>query len=178
MNTPSPKRLVIERTKTIDFSRFVRELMLNYSDSEIGIRHPHGPVGFLTRDQGIADIYAGRSRLSLTVDGIIGAVSKVFGISSDEIYLNASDIRNLRINGKSFDRDTFLGKPVSSVIGSLDDLGLIGPATITERGDRIINTVPLNTIFEATILFESSTDDQLIPHDIELFNLIEGALKS
>lgn len=175
---PSGKRLAIENIKTVDYSKFIRNILLNWADREVGLRHPTSPVGMVIRDQGIVEMYSGPARVSLTSEGLIANISRIYGVKSDKIALNVPSIENLRFNGRSINKDIFLGRPIPSIIGdSLENIFFVGPATVTESGESLINTIPVTAILEASVLFQENSEDMLLDHNIEIFNIIDAAIK-
>jgi hypothetical protein len=49
----------------------IRTLAMGWGDSEIALRHPELPLGTIFRDSGQVDVYAGKSRLIMTIDGLL-----------------------------------------------------------------------------------------------------------
>lgn len=156
------------RQSTID------HLLSDYSETEVGFRHPHGPVGCMARDGGMLDLYSGPSRIIMTVGGNVMVMGKRFGVASEYILFKPRSIETLTILGKRFNRDVFNGKRVVTQEQPLTGLQVIGPATVVV-GNKIVGTVPLDKVFGSVTVFD--TDAPLKPVEVEKFEVLEGMLK-
>lgn len=138
----------------------------NYSQSEVGIRHPDGPVGLMVRDQGQLDAYSGRARTIWTLDGLVLTLSKIWGVVSDKIVLKSQDISSLKINDKIFNPALFKGQELIMVTSPVpDNMGFISSdLQIDPNTGRIISGfIPYKRLFQPTRMFLDDPETEIYP---------------
>jgi hypothetical protein len=152
----------------------LKHILLNYSESETGLRHPKGPVGIINRDQGQVDIYAGRTKSILSVNGQFVNIAKQFGVFAETILFVPKSIKNLKIGNKHFNKAIYEGVQVvtQKLPSGLAELWVIGPETSVDPNTGIIlNPVPLGEVLELKELFEEDPVQALLPNaDAQLHN--------
>ena len=84
-----------------------KHLMLNWSESEIGHRHPDLPLGYVLRDQFQFDLFSGKSRLLLDGTGIILAMADYVTLKSKYTQITTQDITSFTINSKNINPKLF-----------------------------------------------------------------------
>lgn len=128
-------------------------LSYKWSMGEVGWRHPAGPLGVVFRDQGQTDLYAGPSRLILSLEGPSLLMSKVLAFLGQEINLNVQDVTGLRFMGKHFNPLVFSGsrklivpkgQALSKDVGFLTSTAVIDPHT----GRVVRGWVPVTDVLE------------------------------
>ena len=158
-----------------------KHLMMNWSESEIGDRHPDLPLGIVFRDQFQADLFAGKTRLILDGSGIMLALADYITLKSKYTQITTQDITSFTINNKNinpslFNTDFVLSMSSSSVI---ENYAVIGPATYVQNSDgstgQIVNAVYLDQIFDAAQIFETNPGS-LPSADVETHALLSSAL--
>jgi hypothetical protein len=149
----------------------IRGHIVGYSDSEIGQRHPHLPLGMMVRDTGQFDLYAGSTR-------VIGGMSGYLGLLTNSIYTTCRVLRapNISWYDLSFGHKTInvsLSKELSFISTkkstNLGGYFIIGPETrVDPNTGEILNKVSASSVFSKTELFE---DDILSDNpELEHFN--------
>lgn len=169
-----------------DLRERLRHILLNWSESEIGLRHPHGPVGIVFRDQGQADLYAGGTRKILTTSGANIDVSKIRADIAHTIILSPKTIENLFISGRTIDKDVFTGKDKTVVVDpdrvletgfSFEDFQIVNPSTFVAPDPsgvlRLYNTTPIGDIFELKNHYTDAVE-RLKEELDELVELLDG----
>jgi hypothetical protein len=134
-----------------------KHVAFNYSEKEVGLRHPDGPVGLVLRDQGQADLYAGKSRVILGVDGIILNSCRWWATCAESIKLQASSISRLYIQGKTLNQQVFAGQTLAGLSVNLpENLGLITSDLLidTRTGRLISGFVPFSQVFSPQRVFD------------------------
>lgn len=160
----------------------IRHLLLNYSMTSNGARHPSGPAGWVIRDEGQVDIYAGKSRIILGLKGEHLSLSTAYHNISEKITFTSRGITNFRILGKTFNVNLFEGQKVLATKPNviLASYSVIGPNTyvVNEDGSvgRIVGSIPIPEIFDERLIFEESVDNKLLPPSVEIFNLVKTLL--
>lgn len=157
--TNRPAFVAIDKfRKTVD-SKSSRIKLLNYGPDAIGIRNPVAPCGVVTQDSGLVAMYAGRSRLFASLNGMIAAVADAFGVNANTIYLNPRDIRSLKILGRSIHPGVFNGdqKAVTISKAALSKLASMYVVTKLSRATEtgITDIHPLSEFLTALDLFQS-----------------------
>lgn len=156
----------------------IRHILLNYSEGEVGIKHPGLPAGLVLRDQGQADLYAGMSRIILSMEGHALVKSDTVGLAAREIYLNTPGIQSVKLAGKSLSRELFAGKKVAAVRGDLEQVWVIGPATrVDPETGEILNKLPISEVLEAHDLFEEDPDDPTLDPDRQKFAVFDKVMR-
>lgn len=149
----------------------IRHILLNWSETEIGKRHPSGPIGFVLRDQGIVDIYSGKTRFLLDITGNTVSICTNFTSVSTTTNFKTVDIESFKINGKSFDSDLFLGQSIAA-IGDISSYSVIGPQTrVVVNGaiGELIDTVPMSKFMTPKQIFSTPQYESL---EIDIVNKI------
>lgn len=150
---------------------------LNYSQSEIGIRHPKNPVGVVCRDSAILDIYAGPSRIWAMAEGHIGIKSNSFGVNSGRVGLFIPHINNFTINSKHINEKVFDGGLITRTKVALDTFHVITPSTVVVNG-KLVGTKSLSEILAAEPLFVSTPPDEIIrTPEQEVSAILDGFFK-
>ena len=129
-----------------------------YGERETGLRHPDHPAGIMLRDQGHSDLYAGKSRFILSVDGAILGLCRWWATYSDTIKLQAGALEQFHIQGKVFNDRVFAGQPLAGIKSQLPDrLGLVtSDLLIDTRTGRIISGfVPFSDVFTPEQVFDA-----------------------
>lgn len=153
----------------------IRHLTLNYSMTSHVAKHPRGPVGWMIRDDGQVDIYAGPVRSIHSINGQRIEISKAYSNQASTINFTSQGIQNLRILGKHFVKKLHDGQSILAIKpkASLNSVFVIGPETkvmVDGRIGDIINARPLLDIVEETPIFDTThLNETVLPVNIELF---------
>ena len=147
----------------------LRHILLNYSETETGLRNREGPVGSVNRDQGIFDAYAGRQRLMLGTAGAAVLLGRWAALVGDEVSLKARDVTTLMFLGKHFHPALFGGQRVAAVRPGAALAGYI-----VEKVDG--TKVPLGTLLEEKQILQDPVTYGLTPTEGDLFNLADKAI--
>ena len=175
------KSQVITDYKSNINSSNTKHLMMNWSESEIGTRHPDLPMGLIFRDQFQTDLYAGKSRLILDGSGIMLAISDYVTLKTKYTQILTQDILSFTINNKNINPDLFNTDFVLSMASSsvLQTYSMIGPQTyvLNSGGStgQIVNSVYLDQIFDAAQIFETNPGS-LPSADVETHALLSSAM--
>jgi hypothetical protein len=146
--------------------------------SSNGARHPEGPVGWIMRDEGQLDLYAGKSKFLMSVKGDTLLMASSSSILAEKINLFSNGISNFRILGKFFAKELFDGQKVLAVKPNVNisQYGVFGPETqvISPAGPcQIVNLVPLNQILDERMIFDTDPDESLLmPAHVEICKII------
>lgn len=144
----------------------LKHIAYNYSQSEMGIRHPDGPVGIMARDQGQLDAYSGRSRTIWTVQGWIVSLAKLWAAVCDKILLRTPDIQSLKINGRHFNPALHQGQEVAAIKKSLsNEVGFVHKdLQIDIHSGRIAwGFLPSTDYLDPQKVFEEDLGDDILP---------------
>lgn len=158
----------------------IRHLTMNYSMSSHGARHPEGPVGWILRDEGQVDVYAGKTRLIMGVNGEFVTNAGNMHCYANNISFTTKSIRNIHFLQKHFNPKLFNGQKILAVKKDIkiSQYSLIGPNTyvINEDGTKgqLVNTVPITSVFDESLLFEE--DASLLPTAVEIFNFVKSTI--
>lgn len=162
----------------------IRHLLMNYSSTSAGSRHPEGPVGWIIRDEGQVDIYAGKTKLVLGVNGELVSIAKNAHHISEKTLFTVNGITNFRILSKHFTEEIFNGQKVLAVKPSIliNTYSVIGPDTYVLNTDgsqgTIINSVPLDQIFDERMIFDLDKNDKnLLPPSVLIANLLRNIMR-
>lgn len=131
-----------------------------YGDRETGLRHPDHPSGILLRDQGQTDLYAGKSRFILSVDGAVLGLCRWWALYSDTIKIQAGSLTSIVVQGKTINERVFNGQPLAGIKPNLPDrLGLVtSDLLIDTRTGRIISGfIPFDDVFTPERVFDEPT---------------------
>ena len=149
-----------------------RHLLFNYSESEIGFRHPKGPVGVVARDQGILDNYAGPTRLLLTTDGTLVGLAKNIAFICDDISFVSKSINNFYINGKTINQNFFTNlTAVGTKLPTISNIHVIEPGRTKVINGEIVGSKPLSEVFDLEAMFK--TPSKLPTPEEEKFSLFK-----
>lgn len=156
----------------------IRDLLLNYSKTTIGIRNRGGSVGWIARDQGQAEGYAGCSHLYLLDTGHALLTSREVGILGLSVFARASSIEELYIQGKTFNRSLHEGRKIFSILPEMEarlkDLYFVGNPPAVDSAGKLINPVPVLSMIEPVTVFDSPRTGE--PPEIEIFRMLDGVL--
>jgi hypothetical protein len=161
----------------------IRHQAFNYSMTSHGARHPDGPVGWILRDEGQADIYAGKARIILSTKGEHLSISTNYANMSERAAFHTKGITNFRILGKHFVKEIFNGQKVVAIKEgeSISSYSVIGPNTKVIVGGMvgdIINPVPMNKVFDERMIFDSDPEDKkLLPSSVEIVQLLQSLMR-
>lgn len=162
----------------------IRHLLMNYSMSSHGARHPDGPVGWIIRDEGQVDIYAGKSKLVLGINGELVSVARTVHHLSERTNFSVKGISNFRILGKHFSKELFDGQKVLAIKPkiSISSYSVIGPETYVLNTDgsigQIVNSIPLPTIFDERLVFQEDLQDKnLFPASVLIIKLLKDFMR-
>lgn len=130
----------------------IRNILINYSEREVGLRHPDLPLGVMVRDQGQFDLYAGPTRLIGTMDGDMLGLARIFAVKASMAVLAAPGPESLVLAGKT---------PVRAAHAGADFLSFLPMATSEFptlfvrklEGDQIVD-VPMAALFQPLSVFE------------------------
>jgi len=150
--------------------RAIRHHALNWHATEIAAKHPQLPVGWILRDQGQADIFAGKSKLVMAVNGDTLRLAVRYQLQSEKISFISSGIENFRILGKHFNKEIFDGKPVP--------VAKVPASTIKESCFFMSpagTPVPFTDFFDLAEVFR--TPPEPVTQELEMFNCVNKALK-
>lgn len=145
----------------------LRHILLNYADSETGLRHPEGPVGVMCRDQGVLDAYAGRSRLLLGVDGTSLLLAKNVGLAGDWISLRSYSRNTLVLNGRVFSKRVFNQEEALFLKAGVD----IGKYTVNDVAGQ---PVPLAKLVNQSKIMEVPELHGLTSKQNDFFNIFQN----
>jgi len=155
-------RIAIDSYKERFTNESLRHILLNYSDTEIGQRHPELPIGSMLRDQGQFDLYAGPTRLIGNMDGGLYTISSTLSLNANSINVNCATPQSFVLNGKRFTEKVHNGSLFISAksLQNLEGIGFIkvpgnnqGETKALQSGD-LINTLPASEVFELLGVFE------------------------
>lgn len=164
-------------------NKSLRHILLNYSDTEVGKRHPELPLGIVFRDQGQFDLYAGSTRLIGDIDGSIYMAGKNLNLDIKSIHISCDGPGSFVLNGKKFSDKAHSGTPFLAAknLEKLDGIAFVktkqnetGESKSTPNGD-IINTLTVGEVFELLGVFEDE-DLQDTP-EIDSFNDFQERIK-
>lgn len=127
----------------------IRESVLGYSDTELGTRHPSLPVGYMVRDTGQFDLYAGSVR-------VIGGLNGGLFFQAGSLLLKSQRFDVLGVNHfeATFDRKRInpeLG--VNKIVTikpsvKIEDYSVLGPnARVDLTTGEILDKVKLSSVF-------------------------------
>lgn len=169
-------------SKYVD-NKNLRHLLMNYSGTSNGLRHPEGPIGLMLRDEGQLDAYAGKSRLLLGVNGELLTISSKAHHISESTNFTTKGISNFRILGKAFVKNIFEGQKVLAIKPNVDLslYSIIGPTTYIQNPDgsisKFVNLVPLPQIFDERQIFATDDyDSNLLPPAAELAIFVKSLM--
>lgn len=132
-------------------------IITEYSGQEIGIRHPDGPVGAMCRDQGILDLYSGKSRILLGLRGQINLITDTFSAFVTELSVGTPELSDIilagyRIDSRIADREFLVQKQDVSQFLALTQ------SSFVQNSDGstgiILNTVSFGELMETQKLFK------------------------
>ena len=160
----------------------LRHILLNYSDTEIGRRHPELPLGVSFRDQGQFDLYAGPTRLIGNMNGTLYASAKTLSFNSNVMNFSCAGPSSFIVNGKSLTEKAHSGQLFLSSKNkkNLDGIGFIkiaggdGQTTAPPDGGPLIDPLPASEVFELLGVFEDVILEDTPEYDS--FNDFEGRL--
>ena len=145
----------------------LRHILLNYADSETGLRHPEGPVGVMCRDQGVLDAYAGRSRLLLGVDGTTLMLAKNLGLSGDWVSLRSYSRNTLVLNGRVFSKRVFNQEEALFLKSGVD----IGKYSVNDIAGQ---PVPLSRLLNQSKIMETPEMSGLTTRQSDNLNIFKN----
>lgn len=157
-------RIAVDSYKERFTNESLRHILLNYSDTEVGQRHPELPLGYMLRDQGQFDIYAGPTRIIGTMEGGLHTYSSTTTINTGTLSINCSTPQAFSLNGKRFIEKTHNGSLfiAAKALKNLEGIGFVkvtgnsqGETKALQTGD-LINTLPASEVFELLGVFEDA----------------------
>lgn len=143
-----------------------KNILYNYSQGEVGFRHPDGPVGAMARDQGVLDFYSGRSRQLMTTDGKVLMLAKNWGVKADRLNFRAPSITDFLWNGKNWNSLLFNGRQIASLKNSVPkNLGFVTSELVInlESGRIQSGFVSFKDVIEPLTVFEENMGTKLLP---------------
>lgn len=144
----------------------IKHLLYNYSQSEVGLRHPDGPVGIMARDQGQLDAYAGRSRTLWTIEGLMATFAKYWALVADRIVLRTADAHTLSVNGRVLSRELHAGQDLCAMRKALTPtMGFVDKELQidTRTGKILSGFLPVTDYIEPRKMFEADLGDDILP---------------
>lgn len=173
---------IIDLYKKFFSNESIRHISLNWSQTEQGLRHPKLPVGLVLRDQGQTDLYAGKSRLILGVNGECVNISTNYHNIAEKISFTSKGITNFRILGKHFVQEIYDGQKVLAIKTkkSIKGYSVIGPNTyvmVDGQIGEIINPTPLEEIFDERLIFTTEDETGIAPAPVEIFKFVDSLIK-
>ncbi len=139
-------------------SASVKHIAYNWSAHELGCKHTKSNVGWVLRDQGQIDLFAGKARFLMQTDGTSLLKGKDLAIIQERIALAVADIQNLFFNGKHISKEIFHKDKLP--IFKHEDLSFIGPATYVQNNDgsqgQLVNTISFDEAITLKSLFENT----------------------
>ena len=145
-------------------SQDIRDIILNYSRTEVGLRARQGPVGFMVRDQGQVDQYAGRARHILTIDGFSLTMANAAAIVAGWINISPKEIRTLVLAGKTIDPEVHGGARLAKLSQEVPT----GLYFCDAAGNA---SMPVAYLISSQTVFNPAESTGLESPDIESFNL-------
>jgi hypothetical protein len=118
-------------------------------------------VGWIARDQGQMDLYAGQSRLILDVQGNALISARQIGLVGNQLNLNVPNILGLTIAGQCISPQAHAGQLFAALQGPLPDkLGFVtSDLQIDMHTGRIISGfVSAKTVLKPQAVFEQPKD--------------------
>ena len=172
MNIRTEIRKALQIFPTIIDGNTVRGHLIGYSDTETGLRHCSLPVGYITRDTGQFDIYAGRTRMIGDLGGSLTLLSKNITSTAGIVRFPKSSWMTFSLGNKSIAKE-FSEVKVICLRKDVDtsQYSVIGPETFVEMSTGvIINPVPLDNLIESHMLLTTSHfDDNPLMDQFQLF---------
>ena len=128
----------------------LRHLLLNWSNSELGLHHSELPVGYVIRDQGQFDIFSGNSILQLNMDGIGNIqTDRLIEFKSPYILLNSLSPDTLIFKNRIFTSSSFNKKKTLFIKDKIDGYYLMNDETQADPSTGIITPkIPLSDVFD------------------------------
>lgn len=156
----------------------LRDTLLNYSKTTIGIRNRGGSTGWVARDQGQAEGYAGCSHLYLCNTGQALLTSRDVGLAGMSIFLRAAAIEQLYIQGRTINKTAHEGRKMFSIRPGAEELlrnlYFVGEPPQVDSSGRLLNPIPVLSIVEPLSVFDTPSDME--PPEIEIFRMLDGVL--
>lgn len=156
----------------------IRDILLNYSKTTIGIRNRGGSVGWVARDQGQAEGYAGCSHLYLLDSGHALLTARNVGLMGISVYARAASIEQLYMQGKTFNRSLHEGRQIFSIpseaVAKLKELYFVGNPPAVDSSGKLINPIPVLSVIEPITVFDEPKNGE--PPEVEIFRILDGAL--
>lgn len=123
------------------------------------MRTPDAPVGFLAQDSGIAQIYAGSSKIVLGINSSIHLTSNDININCSNWSFNVPSLSSIKFKDKQLNDSLFDNSKMIQAL-SLDG-EVITPDTKIVDG-KIINTKKLSDyLYETSLLEQVEMDKNL-----------------
>jgi hypothetical protein len=144
----------------------LKHIAYNWAEAEVGQRHPNGPLGHVYRDQGIADYYAGRSRLLMHINGMVLFLARVWGIVANTITFRVPNIQDIKFCGKVFSQELFTGQPVLAQKKVLpDNAGFVtSDLQINPQTGKIVSGfLPAKDYIEPRAIFDPDSTKNMYP---------------
>lgn len=148
------------KTVLVAFERLVssvsiRDISLNYSKTDIGIRNRHCPAGFIARDEGVAEGYAGYTRMLLSTSGLAMLSGIWTALKGTAVHVTAADRERLVLQGVVMSKDAYGSVPYIVAKRSLKDLWVVGsPPQCDPNTGVILNPIPLADVFRPSTIFD------------------------
>lgn len=138
----------------------VEHLLKNYSISSIGTKHPDLPVGYVLRDQGLIDIFAGSSKLILDLEGYgILKSNKFIGIQSGVIRFKAASFDKILFQDRKLNSKAYNKQKVAYLKDNAKNTYLISDSSKVDlHTGNITPKVALNDLFEFDSIFDDITE--------------------
>jgi len=131
----------------------IRNILVNWSDTDIGIRHPDLPVGVVARDQGSFDLYAGQTRLIGGLEGGLYAISGKIGLKAPIISLKTSGPESLYLAGKNIVKEAHDGAQFLSLLPTAIAMWDSILVRVNVGGNAV--DMPMSSFFSKLAIFET-----------------------
>lgn len=144
----------------------LKHIMFNYSQSEVGFRHPDGPVGAMARDQGQLDLYSGRCRLIMSVDGYTLTMARSWGLMSDTIVFRTPSIQSMKFNGRVLGQNLYGGQNVFALRSEIPKtVGFVSQDLLINLQTGRIQSgfIPVSTYLDPQKVFEADLGTDILP---------------
>lgn len=159
----------------------IKHTLLGWHEREQCLRHPKLPVGFILRDQGIVDVFAGRARILVSMRGDILNSANSFNVVSQAVNIRVAGIKNFKILNKHPNQQIFDGQHLAALkTTDLTNFYFIDPSKTRydSQTNTWINPIPAADLIEPIQFWDEESEiSDLLPAEMEIYNTITATLK-
>ena len=137
----------------------VEHLLKNHSITTLGYRHPSMPVGWVIRDQGILDLFAGATKFCIDLEGFaLLKAAKFISINGGIVRLRADSFDKIIIQNRKFNAKAY-NKTKVAYLKKADGLSVMNASTKADPHTGIISPkIPLTDVFDFDDIFDDVTE--------------------